>query len=71
MATVIMKVQINNNFLGDVTTEVKFKGLTEPVTADELVDFFIRFAGACGYAESSIASTLISKGNEFLPTDMQ
>lgn len=70
MATLVMKLKTNSEFFGEGTTEVAFKGINEPLTSDDLTELFIRFAQTCGYAEISIATSLVGKGSERLPPDM-
>lgn len=70
MATLVMKLSNDNAFLDASTTDVRFKNISEPLTADDLTELFIRFAQACGYGEISIATSLVGKGSELLPPDM-
>lgn len=66
MADISMRMKSWSN-LDKTATEVIFENQEEPIDADALVGLFVRFATACGYAEESIAESLIGLGMELLP----
>jgi|MudIll2142460700_1097286.scaffolds.fasta_scaffold72464_1 hypothetical protein len=68
MATITMILKNNCDFENaDDTTKVKFINVDEPLTADELARYFIRFANACGFSEMNIAESMIGVGEEMIP----
>jgi hypothetical protein len=40
------------------STQVVFDDIPDPLTADDLVEYFIRFAEACGFAKESIIDAM-------------
>lgn len=64
MAEIMMSLSLKSEFFGHEAIKVKFEEVPEPITADDLVRYFYRFALACGYSERTMGDSMIGIGEE-------
>ena len=50
-------------------TSVEFDSIPEPITVDDLLDYFIRFAEAAGYMRQSVIDTMYEVAMAELPDE--